>query len=166
MRGGGPGGCRSTGSFGAVPDATGIVVHGGAGSTATNATGARRLTLGAVRCFAAVTAGVWNAGDGFRRDRDLGVAGVLARRGGGSGGAQHLAQRDRERRGRDAEAEREDEQAARHLIFRSRGSSDPRQDPQYSETRRRRSALPITDTELRLIAAAAIIGLSSRPNTG
>lgn len=31
---------------------------------------------------------------------------------------------------------------------------------------RSRSALAMTDTELRLIAAAAIIGLSSRPNTG
>jgi hypothetical protein len=32
--------------------------------------------------------------------------------------------------------------------------------------RRRRSAFEITDTELKLIAAAAIIGLSRRPKTG
>jgi hypothetical protein len=31
---------------------------------------------------------------------------------------------------------------------------------------RRRKALPITDTELKLMAAAAIIGESNRPNTG
>jgi len=31
---------------------------------------------------------------------------------------------------------------------------------------RRRSAFVITDTELKLIAAAAIIGESSKPNTG
>jgi len=33
-------------------------------------------------------------------------------------------------------------------------------------TRLRRSALPMTETELNVIAALAIIGLSSRPNTG
>jgi hypothetical protein len=33
-------------------------------------------------------------------------------------------------------------------------------------TLRNRSALPITDTELKLIAAAAIIGLNSRPKAG
>lgn len=32
--------------------------------------------------------------------------------------------------------------------------------------RRRRRALPMTETELRLIASAAMIGLSSRPNFG
>src|SRR5262249_48650878 len=36
----------------------------------------------------------------------------------------------------------------------------------YSFTRRRRSEFPITDTELPLIAALAMIGLSKRPNTG
>jgi hypothetical protein len=36
----------------------------------------------------------------------------------------------------------------------------------YSATRRRRSALPITDTELKVIAALAMIGLSSNPNSG
>jgi hypothetical protein len=35
-----------------------------------------------------------------------------------------------------------------------------------SFARRSRNALPMTDTELRLMAAAAIIGESSRPNTG
>ncbi len=38
--------------------------------------------------------------------------------------------------------------------------------PGQSRSARRRSALPITDTEDRLIAAAAIIGLSSRPVNG
>ena len=33
-------------------------------------------------------------------------------------------------------------------------------------TRRSRSALPMTETELKVIAAAAIIGDSSRPNDG
>ena len=36
----------------------------------------------------------------------------------------------------------------------------------HPRNERRRRALPMTDTELRLIAAAAIIGLSRRPNTG
>lgn len=36
----------------------------------------------------------------------------------------------------------------------------------YNSTLRSRNALPITDTELKLIAALAIIGLNSRPNTG
>ena len=36
----------------------------------------------------------------------------------------------------------------------------------YSSTLRSRNALPITDTELKLMAALAIIGLSSSPNTG
>ena len=35
-----------------------------------------------------------------------------------------------------------------------------------SRTARSRRALPMTDTLLRLIAAAAIIGLRSRPNAG
>ena len=38
--------------------------------------------------------------------------------------------------------------------------------PRYSSTRRRRRALPITETELRLIAALAIIGLSRMPKNG
>jgi hypothetical protein len=36
----------------------------------------------------------------------------------------------------------------------------------YRLTRRSLSALPITETELRLMAAAAIIGLSSTPKNG
>ena len=36
----------------------------------------------------------------------------------------------------------------------------------HSATLRRRSALAITDTELKVIAALAIIGLSSRPKNG
>jgi hypothetical protein len=36
----------------------------------------------------------------------------------------------------------------------------------HSRAKRRRSALPITDTELRLMAAAAITGLSNSPKLG
>jgi hypothetical protein len=36
----------------------------------------------------------------------------------------------------------------------------------YSSVRRSRNALPMTDTELKLIAAAAIIGDSSKPKNG
>ena len=36
----------------------------------------------------------------------------------------------------------------------------------HTSARRSRSAFAITDTELKLIAAAAIIGLSRRPNAG
>ncbi len=36
----------------------------------------------------------------------------------------------------------------------------------HSDVLRRRSAFPITETELNVIAALAIIGLSSRPKTG
>jgi len=36
----------------------------------------------------------------------------------------------------------------------------------YRGTLRRRNALVITDTELKLIAALAIMGFSRRPNTG
>ena len=42
----------------------------------------------------------------------------------------------------------------------------PRSLRRHSLTRRRRSALAITETELTLIAAAAIIGLSSTPKSG
>ena len=35
-----------------------------------------------------------------------------------------------------------------------------------SASRRSRSALAMTDTELNVIAALAMIGLSSKPNTG
>jgi hypothetical protein len=36
----------------------------------------------------------------------------------------------------------------------------------HTLARRRRKALPITETELKLIAAAAIIGLSRTPKNG
>ncbi len=42
--------------------------------------------------------------------------------------------------------------------------ADP--DRGYRLTRRSRRALPITETELKLIAAAAIMGLSKRPKAG
>src|SRR5207302_4063411 len=45
------------------------------------------------------------------------------------------------------------------------GPADPSH-PAQRCTRRSRSALPTTETELKLIAAAAIIGLSSRPKKG
>ena len=38
--------------------------------------------------------------------------------------------------------------------------------PNHSWARRRRSALPMTDTELNVMAALASIGLSSTPNHG
>ena len=44
------------------------------------------------------------------------------------------------------------------------GSSEPPTPGYFSE--RRRSAFAITETELKLIAAAASIGLSNNPNTG
>jgi hypothetical protein len=39
-------------------------------------------------------------------------------------------------------------------------------DSLHSFKLRRRNAFPMTDTELRLMAAAAIIGLNNKPNTG
>lgn len=38
--------------------------------------------------------------------------------------------------------------------------------PHHALTRRRRSALPTTETELKLMAAAAIMGLSNMPKKG
>ena len=51
---------------------------------------------------------------------------------------------------------------------RSRSCSEAAANPRSAQTvaRFNRSAFVITDTELKLIAAAAIIGLSSQPNTG
>ncbi len=46
------------------------------------------------------------------------------------------------------------------------GAEHPPTAVAHSTARLRRSELPITDTELKLMAAAAIIGLSSSPNTG
>ena len=46
------------------------------------------------------------------------------------------------------------------------GRPELRQPASYSATRRKRSALAMTDTELNVIAALAIIGLRSTPNTG
>jgi hypothetical protein len=42
---------------------------------------------------------------------------------------------------------------------------DGRQSP-HNRVKRNRSALPITETELKLMAAAATIGLSNKPNAG
>ena len=63
----------------------------------------------------------------------------------GSGGALHLARIDLPERGRLRPAQ---------------------QQRFYKASFRSRSALPITDTELRLIAALAIIGLSRMPKNG
>jgi len=52
--------------------------------------------------------------------------------------------------------------AADHVFVRSQ----PNDDERYSVASLSRSALLITDTELRLIAAAASIGLRSQPVTG
>ena len=46
-----------------------------------------------------------------------------------------------------------------------RGNAGPGREI-YSRAVRSRKAFPITETELMLMAAAAIIGLSSQPNTG
>jgi hypothetical protein len=52
--------------------------------------------------------------------------------------------------------------------FAPSGTSTPAGPDQehYKSCRLRRSALPITDTELKVIAALAMIGLSSSPNMG
>lgn len=42
----------------------------------------------------------------------------------------------------------------------------PKKAGHYNAARRRRNALAITDTELNVIAALAIMGLRSRPKTG
>ena len=72
------------------------------------------------------------------------------------GAAQRQAGEDRK--------ENETDSAARpihilsiHVFWRSRF---------HSLTRRSRNAFPITDTELNVIAALAIVGLSSRPKNG
>ena len=62
---------------------------------------------------------------------------------------------------------REDSKRKTHsAAYRLEGSplSNPVSPP--SETKRRRSALAMTETELRLMAAPATIGLRSRPKTG
>ena len=58
--------------------------------------------------------------------------------------------------GRDQKGEHEREGAKPHDTSSIHGA--------YSLARRSRSALPITETELNVIAALAIIGLSSSPN--
>ncbi len=45
-------------------------------------------------------------------------------------------------------------------------TTGPANSGRYNATRRRRSALAMTDTELNVMAALAIIGLRSTPNTG
>ena len=47
-----------------------------------------------------------------------------------------------------------------------RGMDNPQRFDVYSRSRRSRKAFPITDTELRLIAPAAMIGLKSTPKKG
>lgn len=47
-----------------------------------------------------------------------------------------------------------------------RGKRSPASRSYYMVVLRNRKAFPITDTELRLIASAAIIGLSKRPVKG
>jgi len=81
-------------------------------------------------------------------------------------GGRRARQLARKRRG----GYRHEDERARHR-HRSeerphREASIPPAPSDHSSARRRRSALPMTDTELKLIAAAAIIGDSSRPNTG
>ena len=86
--------------------------------------------------------------------------------------AQHRAQRPRDRqRGQDGQHDDADGplvQAHTPSIPRGWRPSpiSPRMSGIHSDTRLNRSALPMTETELNVIAALAIIGLSSSPNQG
>lgn len=52
------------------------------------------------------------------------------------------------------------------MISRALSSAAWERDGVYNSARRRRNAFAMTDTELKVIAALAIIGLSKRPTTG
>ena len=112
-----------------------------------------------------------------RRSRSLLVVaglprGMVRRGAGGRGGiAQHRAHHSRHRYGgQDDQQDEADAMSRTHGSSIARGASQ--EPPQrrggqcHRETRLRRSALPMTDTELNVIAALAIIGLSSSPNHG
>ena len=71
--------------------------------------------------------------------------------------ARDLAHVGRDGRGEKQHRNREHQDPSKHRI-----ASIAR----HSSARRKRSALLITDTELNVIAALAIIGLSSSPNHG
>ena len=87
--------------------------------------------------------------------RPMMVCGCLGRR---QGIAQHRAERP---------GYRKDAQYGQHDD--ADGAQVPTHDvsiPRHSVTRRNRRAFPMTDTELKVIAALAIIGLSSSPKNG
>jgi hypothetical protein len=98
---------------------------------------------------------------------------MMARRGSrGRRFAQHRAYRPRHRqRGQDGQHDDTD-----RSLCQAHGSSIPRAHSRthfangevafHRETRLNRRALPMTDTELNVMAALAIIGLSSSPNQG
>src|SRR5689334_4001732 len=91
--------------------------------------------------------------------------------GGCSGIAPHRTDGSRHRQGgQDHQHDEADSMSPAHPSSIARGTSQER--PQrgrgrvHREVRLRRSALPMTDTELKVIAALAIMGLSSNPRLG
>ncbi len=96
----------------------------------------------------------------------IGVLIVMSRRGG------FVLCRRRAEHGADRPAHGKDREKGQHgdadspLPDEAHDTSIRRGASRHSVTRRRRNALPITDTELKLIAAAAIIGLNSNPKNG
>jgi hypothetical protein len=121
----------------------------------------RRPLLGpvAARNFVRVAADVNRDHEGAGRRRFHMAAVMCGHRVRGAHRARGLAQIGRERGADDARREAERKQSAEHppeYTFRDDQSS----------TRLNRSALVMTDTELKLMAAAAIIGDSSNPKMG
>lgn len=72
--------------------------------------------------------------------------------------AVHLADDSEHGRCREEEREHDCKRTSHHVGTSIQGA--------YSPIRRSLKALPMTDTELKVMAALAIIGLSSRPNHG
>ena len=83
---------------------------------------------------------------------------VLVRR--GPGGERPERQDDGHGEGEDPPVRRTGAQEHRSAMYTGR----PRND--HSDTRRSRRAFAMTDTELNVMAAAAMIGLSSKPKKG
>jgi len=80
----------------------------------------------------------------------------------GTRGARGLTEVGRDRSAEHRDGEGEGQQAVGHVLF----SIGERRVQAHSDTRLSRSAFVMTDTELRLMAAAAIIGDSSSPKKG
>ena len=98
--------------------------------------------------------------------------GVVRGRAAGRGGVtQHRANRSRHRQGGEEQQQDDaDAMSPAHVLSIARGA---RQEPPqrrigrfYREIRLSRSEWPITDTELKVIEALAIMGLSNRPTNG